>query len=81
MAQTSTYYYDSIEVTPKDDREPRVKLIKTEERDYVNEGPDTEDKDAHDNNVIKNPDAEDRDMHDDHVVSDELYIYVIENTE
>ena len=58
LAQTVTYDYAFIDATQKYDREPRVKPVITEEGDYVNE-PDTEDRDTHDDYVIKKPDAED----------------------
>ena len=75
--QTFTYDYASVDAALKNDREPRVKPVITEEVEYVNERPDTENGDTHNDYVIKKPDTEDTDTHDDYVVRDVSYISVI----
>ena len=57
LPQTFTYDYASADGTlSQTDREPRVKPVITEEGDYVNKKPDTENSDTHDDYVIKKPD-------------------------
>jgi hypothetical protein len=43
-----TYDYASIDATQKYDRKPIGKLIITEEGDYLNKKPDTENRDTND---------------------------------
>ena len=48
LPQTLTYDYASIDATQKYDRKPIGKLIITEEGDYLNKKPDTENRDTND---------------------------------
>ena len=64
LPQTITYDYAFIDATLKNDR---VKPVITEDEEYVNEKPDTEDRDTHDY-VNDKPDTEDSDTHDDYVI-------------